>query len=62
MEQAHPCMGCFHWYGLYPVNRCCNYIFDTGHRRPCPPGDGCTEKITEAEGRARGYRKTNELI
>jgi len=21
---------------------CCNYLGVTGHRRPCPPGDGCT--------------------
>ena len=22
---------------------CCEYILNTGHRRPCPPGHGCTE-------------------
>jgi hypothetical protein len=21
----------------------CNYIFIEGHKRPCPPGKGCTE-------------------
>lgn len=38
-----PCEGCLHWYGDYENNRCCNYIFDVGHRRPCPPGEKCTE-------------------
>lgn len=40
----HPCEGCLHFYGAYKHNRCCNYMFDTGHRRPCPPGDQCTVK------------------
>lgn len=40
----HPCAGCLHFYGAYAANRCCNYILDTGKRRPCPAGDGCTVK------------------
>lgn len=24
---------------------CCGYLFKTGHRRPCPPGDECTVKV-----------------
>lgn len=39
----NPCEGCLHWYSAYENNRCCNYIFDVGHRRPCPPGAKCTE-------------------
>ena len=27
-----------HFYAAYEVNRHCNYIFDMGTRRPCPPG------------------------
>ena len=23
----------------------CNYLFVTGKRRPCPPGDECTVKV-----------------
>lgn len=38
------CAGCLHFYGDYENNRCCNYIFDVGHRRPCPPGKACTVK------------------
>lgn len=38
----HPCEGCVHFYGAYRYNRCCNYLFDTGNRRPCPAGEECT--------------------
>ena len=38
----HPCKGCFHWRGESFGSICCNYIFDEGHRRPCPPGQDCT--------------------
>lgn len=42
MRTDHPCRGCRHWGGrLY---RTCNYIFNTGHSRPCEPGCGCTVK------------------
>lgn len=40
----HPCTGCLHFYGRYHNNKCCNYLFDTGHMRPCPAGTGCTVK------------------
>ena len=40
------CKGCAYWGGAYEHNACCNYIFAEGHSRPCPPGKGCTEKIT----------------
>jgi hypothetical protein len=35
--------GCIHqeiWHGNV---MCCCYIFNEGHRRPCPPGPKCTE-------------------
>lgn len=35
---------------------CCNYMFSTGQRRPCPPGDACTEKV----GREVKRRKKEE--
>lgn len=44
MRYLHPCTGCRYFRGDFEYNRCCNYIFDTGHRRPCPPGEGCTVK------------------
>ena len=36
----------------------CAYIFKTGHRRPCPPGDACTEKVSREVKR----RKRKEAI
>ena len=34
------CRGCDHLTaGTYKT---CDYIVDTGHRRPCRAGDGCT--------------------
>lgn len=43
----HPCCGCVHWRGESYGSLCCNYIFDMNRRRPCPPGEGCTEKRTK---------------
>lgn len=43
----NPCKGCVHWRGRYWGSQSCNYIFDTGHSRPCPPGAECTVKETE---------------
>lgn len=40
---------CFRCYHYCPNSRSCDYIGNMGHRRPCPAGDGCTEKITEKE-------------
>lgn len=40
----HPCAGCLHFYGRYHNNKCCNYLFDTGHMRSCTAGAGCTVK------------------
>ena len=44
MKKGNPCDGCVHFYADYEVNLMCNYIFDTGKRRPCPFGAGCTVK------------------
>lgn len=41
-RKEHPCKGCLHYYGNYL--RCCNYIFDTGRKRPCGSGVKCTVK------------------
>ena len=38
------CAGCIHFGWANSSLGCCNYIFNTGHRRPCPPGKGCTVK------------------
>ena len=56
-EKENPCEGCFHFYGNYTENRCCNYIFDMGKKRPCPPGEQCTERIGQKEAWKMGLKK-----
>lgn len=44
ISKKHPCYGCKYsctGFGSYIY---CEYIFITGHRRPCPPGKDCTVK------------------
>lgn len=45
---AKYCGGCYH-YCMSGMQLHCNYIVNTGHRRPCPAGEGCTERITPSE-------------
>lgn len=45
LERIKPCQGCA-YLGEAGHYGCCNYIFCTGKRRPCPPGKGCTAKNT----------------
>lgn len=47
------CVGCVYFYGDYEVNRCCNYIFVHGEKRPCPPGKDCTERREKKKNRRR---------
>lgn len=35
------CKGCV-YAALLSGAWCCDYLGVTGHRRPCPPGEGCT--------------------
>jgi hypothetical protein len=46
------CKGCIHC-GLIGAMYGCNYIFNTGHKRPCDPGEGCTAKETRKRGRKK---------
>lgn len=46
----HPCSGCKYFHGDYLYNRCCNYIFITGRRRPCPAGEKCRVKTPLKKG------------
>lgn len=39
------CKGCKYFGGHSEGAKCCNYIFDVGMKRPCPPGDECTVKV-----------------
>ena len=54
-ENNNYCEGCKHFRGEFVINQCCNYLFDTGKRRPCPPGKDCTVKV-----KRRGYREKKE--
>ena len=46
----HPCEGCRYFHGDYLYNRCCNYIFVTGHRRPCKAGENCSVRASLQDG------------
>jgi hypothetical protein len=52
---AKYCKGCKYWYGSYEGYAMCNYIFCVGHRRPCPPGKDCTEKVAGKRKRSREF-------
>lgn len=41
------CVGCFYYRG--DKVKTCNYLFITGNMRPCPPGKGCTVRITRKD-------------
>lgn len=60
MDEA--CVGCRHFRGYHKVNLCCNYIFDTGHSRPCPPGAECTVKKPRRPGRALSALKKSQKV
>lgn len=52
---SNPCKGCVHLHYITDTMPYCSYIFDTGKKRPCPPGEGCTVKLT-----LKKKRKQNE--
>jgi hypothetical protein len=49
------CMDCIYFTGHVEITWCCNYFLMTDHRRPCPPGTGCTVK--QSRGRRLRTRK-----
>lgn len=57
------CNGCVYKGLVQGHVPCCNYIFMEDKRRPCPPGEGCTVKMTnrEAQRKAAGERKRKAL-
>lgn len=46
IKTAKTCRGCYHYKPFYWMSNTqqwyCDYIGDTGQKRPCPPGPGCT--------------------
>ena len=59
--KKHPCEGCDHFYGAYLQGKMCNYLFDTGHMRPCEPGKKCTVRKQSAAGE-KIKRRGGELL
>lgn len=48
------CDNCVYSGSLTGLNtRCCNYLLATNQRRPCPPGPGCTVKVSREVKRRR---------
>lgn len=50
------CRGCDHLHDESHVGAstvCCVYILHTGHRRPCPAGEGCTVKSVRGRPRMK---------
>jgi hypothetical protein len=43
--RSQKCMNCKYYYGSYDFSIVCNYLFVTGRKRPCEPGDKCTVMI-----------------
>ena len=50
---ANYCDGCLYRETLNGYGQMCAYILRTGHRRPCPPGEGCTVKVVAVKRRRR---------
>lgn len=49
------CRDCRYYLGRHNAGRCCHYLLETGHMRPCQAGTGCTAKEARAAGgRAEG--------
>lgn len=57
---ANNCATCF-YHGKCGGMICCDYLFKTGQRRPCPPGDGCTVKVAYRK-RAYPQRKKGGVV
>ena len=54
------CKGCIYWGGAYEGYETCNYIFIKKHRRPCPAGKDCTEKIIGKRMRTMEFGENRE--
>ena len=57
-QENSRCLRCI-YFGL--STRTCDYILIEGHRRPCPPGDGCTVRRTRKDMNMRTPKWDTEL-
>lgn len=53
------CKGCVHYMRVGGDQKCCHYIFNKGHKRPCDPGKDCTVRETRKRGRKPKVRNDN---
>ena len=60
MERNNYCKHCLYFQGQFDENCCCNYIFLEGHRRPCPPGEGCTVRKRRPRPRRMRFDRQTE--
>lgn len=55
------CMGCIYNQRFHGLKAgMCAYYFETGRRRPCPPGKGCTVKSTAEKHKNKTWRKMTD--
>ena len=53
------CEGCLYQKKFTSDMKYCDYICMTGRRRPCPGGDGCTERIISDPFRPKAFTVVN---
>lgn len=53
-SHSQRCKGCVYGVRWSGESFYCDYLTRVGKRRPCPPGDKCTERITARQLRERG--------
>ncbi len=54
------CKGCAYAV-LLSGDWCCDYLGVTGHRRPCPPGEGCTVRAEGDRDSKRIWKETKPM-
>lgn len=61
-NKSGPCEGCFYWRSLNENLSACNYFLDTGTRRPCEPGAGCTVRVNGKKRKTRKKKPKGEEV
>lgn len=54
------CDDCVYWAKLHEPYRYCSYLLRTDKKRPCPPGEGCTVKVSRKVNRRKKKVASNE--
>ena len=53
LPRSRRCKGCVYGVRMSGDIFYCDYLTRVGKRRPCPPGDECTVRVTTRQQRAR---------